>query len=137
MPASMAFVTDSNRPQPLWQPPPTACLTAAGAASVVPSLQIPPWLQGPIYQYIDTAALRANNEQTVMPIDDAPFLKWKTTVSANLELESDSVVAVQFEKFGIGVLLPAPFSPPPPQGCIRTAVHQRRSPPPPLSPSNA
>ena len=22
----MAFVTDSNRPQPLWQPPPTACL---------------------------------------------------------------------------------------------------------------
>ena len=25
VPASMAFVTDSNRPQPLWQPPPTAC----------------------------------------------------------------------------------------------------------------
>ena len=32
MPASTAFVTDSNRPQPLWQPPPTACLTASGAA---------------------------------------------------------------------------------------------------------
>eukprot|EP00670_Eutreptiella_braarudii_P001868 CAMPEP_0174300200 /NCGR_PEP_ID=MMETSP0809-20121228/58328_1 /TAXON_ID=73025 ORGANISM="Eutreptiella gymnastica-like, Strain CCMP1594" /NCGR_SAMPLE_ID=MMETSP0809 /ASSEMBLY_ACC=CAM_ASM_000658 /LENGTH=1067 /DNA_ID=CAMNT_0015405747 /DNA_START=33 /DNA_END=3236 /DNA_ORIENTATION=+ len=67
--------------------------------------------KGPIYQYIDTAALRANNEQTVMPIDDAPFLKWKTTVSANLELESDSVVAVQFEKFGIGpIKVDAPAS---------------------------
>ena len=33
VPASMAFVTDSNRPQPLWQPPPTACLTASGATS--------------------------------------------------------------------------------------------------------
>ena len=31
----MAFVTDSNRPQPLRQPPPTACLTASGAASEV------------------------------------------------------------------------------------------------------
>ena len=30
--ASMAFVTDSNRPQPLWQPPPTACPTASGVA---------------------------------------------------------------------------------------------------------
>ena len=27
------FVTDSNRPQPVRQPPPTACLTAFGAAS--------------------------------------------------------------------------------------------------------
>ena len=35
--ASMAFVTDSNRPQPLWQPPPTACPTASGAASEIPS----------------------------------------------------------------------------------------------------
>ena len=33
VPPSMAFVTDSNRPQPLWQPPPTS-----GAASEVPSL---------------------------------------------------------------------------------------------------
>ena len=32
----MAFVTDINRPQPLWQPPPTACLTASEAASEVP-----------------------------------------------------------------------------------------------------
>ena len=40
MPASTAFVTDSNRPQPLWQPPPTACLTASGAASEAPSLLI-------------------------------------------------------------------------------------------------
>ena len=31
-------VTDSNRPQPLWQPPPTACLTASGAASEAPPL---------------------------------------------------------------------------------------------------
>ena len=30
----MAFVTDSNRPQPLWHPPPTA----SGAASEVPCL---------------------------------------------------------------------------------------------------
>ena len=38
-PASTAFVTDSNRPQPLWQPPvspPTARLTASGATSEVP-----------------------------------------------------------------------------------------------------
>ena len=39
----MTFVTDSNRPQPLWQPPPTACLTASGAASEVPSLSPHPW----------------------------------------------------------------------------------------------
>ena len=38
----MAFVTDSNRPQPLWQPPPTACLTASGAASEAPSLLMQP-----------------------------------------------------------------------------------------------
>ena len=29
VPASIAFVTDSSRPQPLWQPPPTACTTVA------------------------------------------------------------------------------------------------------------
>ena len=39
----MAFVTDSNRPQPLWQTPPTACLTASEAASGVPSLLMHPW----------------------------------------------------------------------------------------------
>ena len=39
-----AFVTDSNRPQPFWQPPPTACLTAAGAASEAPSLLMHPWV---------------------------------------------------------------------------------------------
>ena len=33
--ASMAFVTASTRPQPLWQPPPTAWLTASGAVHVV------------------------------------------------------------------------------------------------------
>ena len=41
-PASMAFVTDGNRPQPLWQPPPTACLTAFGAASEAPSPSMRP-----------------------------------------------------------------------------------------------
>ena len=39
---SMAFVTDSNRPQPLWQPPSIACLTASGAASDVPSFVVHP-----------------------------------------------------------------------------------------------
>ena len=39
----MAFVTDSNRPQPLRQPPPTACLTASQAASEVPSILMHPW----------------------------------------------------------------------------------------------
>ena len=38
VPLSRAFVTDSNRPQPLGQPPPTACLTASGATSEAPSL---------------------------------------------------------------------------------------------------
>ena len=44
----MVFVTDSNRPQPLWQPPPTACLTASDVPSLLmhpcpppPALQIP------------------------------------------------------------------------------------------------
>ena len=39
----MAFVTDSNRPQPLWQPPPTACLAASGFTSRVPCLLMQPW----------------------------------------------------------------------------------------------
>ena len=39
VPASTAFVTDSNRPQPLWQPPPTAYI----AASEVPSRPMHPW----------------------------------------------------------------------------------------------
>ena len=42
-PASIAVVPGSNRPQPLWQPPPTACLTASGAASEVPALPMHPW----------------------------------------------------------------------------------------------
>ena len=36
--ALAALVTDSNGPQPLWQPPPTAYPTASGAAFEVPSL---------------------------------------------------------------------------------------------------
>ena len=46
VPASMEFVTDSNRPQPLWQPPPTACRAASGVTSEVPSLRMHPWGQG-------------------------------------------------------------------------------------------
>ena len=46
VPASMAFVTDRNRPQPLRQPPPSVCLTASGAASEVPSLLMHPWPAG-------------------------------------------------------------------------------------------
>ena len=42
----MAFVTDSNHPQPLWQPPLTACLTASGAASEAPSLLMHAWRGG-------------------------------------------------------------------------------------------
>ena len=42
VPASMALATDSHRPQPLWQPPPTAYLTASGADSEVTSLLMPP-----------------------------------------------------------------------------------------------
>ena len=37
-PVPMAFVTDSNRSQPLRQPPPTACLTSSRAASKAPSV---------------------------------------------------------------------------------------------------
>ena len=40
--AGLAFVTDSNRPQPLWQPPPTACPTASvGASEALPLLMHP------------------------------------------------------------------------------------------------
>ena len=42
MPASVAFVTDNNRPQPLWQPPPTACPTASGATSEACFLRMHP-----------------------------------------------------------------------------------------------
>ena len=35
-----------NRPQPLRQPPPTACLIASGGASEVPSLLMHPWVCG-------------------------------------------------------------------------------------------
>lgn len=66
--------------------------------------------KGPIYQYIDTEALRANNEQTVQPIDGLPF-KWTTSVSANITVESDSKLGVDFEEFGIGpIKIPAPAS---------------------------
>ena len=41
----MAFLTNSNRPQPLWQPLPTAGLTASGAASEVPCLLMHPCLR--------------------------------------------------------------------------------------------
>ena len=43
----MAFVTDSNRPQPLGQPPPIACLTASGTAFGVPPLLMHPWSRPP------------------------------------------------------------------------------------------
>ena len=42
VPASMAFLTNSNRPQPLWQPPPPACLTASVAGSEIPPLLMHP-----------------------------------------------------------------------------------------------
>ena len=38
VPTSMALVTDSKGPQPLWQPPPTACLTTSGAPFEVSSI---------------------------------------------------------------------------------------------------
>ena len=44
--SARAFVTDSNYPKPLWQPPPTADLTAAGTASEVSSLLMHPWGRG-------------------------------------------------------------------------------------------
>ena len=50
VPVSMAFVTDSNRPQPPWQPPPTACLTASGATCEAPSLLLQPCLQ-PLHRH--------------------------------------------------------------------------------------
>ena len=47
--ACTEFLTDDNHPQPLWQPPPTACLPAPGAASEVLSLLMhsPPPLCNP------------------------------------------------------------------------------------------
>ena len=40
---STALVTDGNRPQPLWEPPPTACPTASMAPCEVPSLVMHSW----------------------------------------------------------------------------------------------
>ena len=43
VPGSMAFVTDNNRPQPLWQPPPNRYPTATGPTSEVPCPLMHPW----------------------------------------------------------------------------------------------
>ena len=40
---ALAFGADCNRPKSIGQPRPTACPTASGAASGVPSLQMHPW----------------------------------------------------------------------------------------------
>ena len=48
VPALLAFVTDSNRPQPLWQPPSIACPIASGATPEVPSLLMHPCPQPPL-----------------------------------------------------------------------------------------
>ena len=53
VPASMAFVTDSNRPEPLWQPPPTAYPTASGSTFEVSSLLMQPWWGGILAEYAD------------------------------------------------------------------------------------
>ena len=69
MPASMAFVNDSNRPQPLWQPPPTACLTASGAASEVPSLLMHPSVHPAAFSPLpssDRPLLLSNQSSTLM-----------------------------------------------------------------------
>ena len=79
MPASVAFVTDSNRRQPLWQPPPTACRTASGAASAVPSLPthpcpgpaaVPP--RGSPRVQSATSALPASTHTGPLPPSTAP-----------------------------------------------------------------
>ena len=54
--ASIAFVTGSNDPQPLWQPPPSACLTASGAASKVPPLLMHPWGPPPPPTFLEVTA---------------------------------------------------------------------------------
>ena len=44
VPASMAFVTTATAANRFGKPPPTACPTASGAVSEVPSLLMHPWL---------------------------------------------------------------------------------------------
>ena len=58
----MALVTDTNRPQPLRQPPPTAGLTACGAASEVPALLMHPCQ--PPYPCGDTPSSKAAHVRT-------------------------------------------------------------------------
>ena len=67
MPASTAFVTDSNRPQPLWQPPPTARLTASGAASEVPPLLMRPCAERPLCSTPLCSTPRADEDPAAMP----------------------------------------------------------------------
>ena len=52
-----AGLTDSNRPQPLWQPPPTAWPTAAGAASEVPSLRMHSYPKAAVREGSPTAGM--------------------------------------------------------------------------------
>ena len=78
----MAFVTDSNRPQPLGQPPPTACPTAAGAASEAPSLVMhpcpppPPSINGPCGAHLpDCPFASAPSREPQAQTPPAPTLK--------------------------------------------------------------
>ena len=76
VPASMAFVTDSNRPQPLQQPPPTACPTGSVAASEVPSLLTlprppPPPLEAFVNPPPPSRAQWADNQPTDLRVEDS------------------------------------------------------------------
>ena len=67
-PASMALVTDSNRPQPLCQPPPTACPTASGAASEAPFVLVHPWHQGHPAPHFDRSGRQCPDCPGVQPL---------------------------------------------------------------------
>ena len=66
----MAFVTHSNRLQPLWQHSPTAWLTASGTAFEVPSLPIHPWVLGcndVKYEVLLVRGVRGQEEKKGVP----------------------------------------------------------------------
>ena len=65
----MAFVTDSNRPQPIWQPPPTACLIATCLWCLFPPTDSN--RPQPIWQPPPTACLTASCLWCLFPPTDS------------------------------------------------------------------
>ena len=100
VPASMAFATDSNRPQPLWQPPATACLTASGAASEVPSLLMHPWGWGTQTELHNQRRTCGRSGPPLLPMCKQHLLHTTRQPAPQMTTRKDRVVLITFDVDG-------------------------------------